>query len=140
QSALLEAMAEEQVTVEGVSRKLPQPFIVIATQNPSEHHGTYPLPESQLDRFMLRLHMGYPSMDDERAILHDRERTDPLDQIEPVLTAEDVKTLQAMVTRVRVDEVLVDYLLKIVDATRRSEAFELGISPRGSLALFRSAQ
>ena len=140
QSALLEAMAEEQVTVEGVSRKLPQPFIVIATQNPSEHHGTYPLPESQLDRFMLRLHMGYPSMDDERAILHDRERSDPLDQIEPVLTAEDVMTLQAMVTRVRVDEVLVDYLLKIVDATRRSEAFELGISPRGSLALFRSAQ
>src|SRR5690606_40463683 len=76
----------------GVSRKLPQPFIVIATQNPSEHHGTYPLPESQLDRFMLRLHMGYPSMDDERAILHDRERSDPLDQIEPVLTAEDVRS------------------------------------------------
>ncbi len=140
QSALLEAMAEEQVTVEGVSRKLPQPFIVIATQNPSEHHGTYPLPESQLDRFMLRLHMGYPSMEDERAILHDRERTDPLDKMEPVLSAEDVQVLQAMVTRVRVDELLVDYLLKIVDATRRSEAFELGISPRGSLALFRSAQ
>ena len=140
QSALLEAMAEEQVTVEGVSRKLPSPFIVIATQNPSEHHGTYPLPESQLDRFMLRLHMGYPSFEDERAILHDRERKDPLDSIEPVLTVSDVTALQELVTRVRVDESLVDYLLRIVDATRRSDAFELGISPRGSLALFRSAQ
>src|SRR5690606_8860873 len=140
QSALLEAMAEEQVTVEGVSRKLPKPFIVIATQNPSEHHGTYPLPESQLDRFMLRLHMGYPSFEDERAILHDRERKDPLDSIEPVLTVSDVAALQELVTRVRVDESLVDYLLRIVDATRRSDTFELGISPRGSLALFRSAQ
>ncbi|HSI88416.1 MAG TPA: MoxR family ATPase [Pyrinomonadaceae bacterium] len=140
QSALLEAMAEEQVTVEGVSRKLPNPFIVIATQNPSEHHGTYPLPESQLDRFMLRLHMGYPSFEDERAILHDRERADPLDLIEPVLNVSDVTALQQLVTRVRVDESLVDYLLRIVDATRRSDAFELGISPRGSLALFRSAQ
>jgi MoxR-like ATPase len=140
QSALLEAMAEEQVTVEGVSRKLPSPFIVIATQNPSEHHGTYPLPESQLDRFMLRLHMGYPSFEDERSILRDRERTDPLDSIEPVLNQSDVAALQQLVTRVRMDEALVEYLLKIVDATRRSDAFELGISPRGSLALFRSAQ
>ena len=140
QSALFEIMEERQATIDGKTYLMEQPFMVLATQNPIEQEGTYRLPEAQLDRFMLRLHMGYPSMEDERAILHDRERTDPLDQIEPVLTADEVKTLQAMVTRVRVDEVLVDYLLKIVDATRRSEAFELGISPRGSLALFRSAQ
>ncbi|MDM7922278.1 MAG: MoxR family ATPase [Pyrinomonadaceae bacterium] len=140
QSALLEAMAEEQVTVEGVSRRLPHPFMVIATQNPAEHHGTYPLPESQLDRFMLRLHMGYPSLEDERAILRDREAIDPLESIEPVLTQADVKNLQASVKRVRVDDALVDYLLAIVEGTRHSDALELGISPRGSLMLFRSAQ
>lgn len=140
QSALLEAMAEEQVTVEGISRRLPQPFMVIATQNPAEHHGTYPLPESQLDRFMLRLHMGYPSTDDERAILRDREKLNPLETVEPVLTQSDVMSLQETVTRVRFDDALVDYLLAIVDGTRRSDALELGISPRGSLMLFRSAQ
>lgn len=140
QSALLEAMAEEQVTVEGVSRRLPPPFIVIATQNPSEHHGTYPLPESQLDRFMLRLHMGYPTLEDERKILRDRERVNPLDRIEKVMTHTDVIELQNMVSDVRFDEALVDYLLQIVDATRRSDTLELGISPRGTLALFRSAQ
>lgn len=140
QSALLEAMAEEQVTVEGISRRLPQPFMVIATQNPAEHHGTYPLPESQLDRFMLRLHMGYPSIDDERAILRDREKLNPLETVEPVLTQSDVMSLQETVTRVRFDDALVDYLLAIVDGTRRSDALELGISPRGSLMLFRSAQ
>lgn len=140
QSALLEAMAEEQVTVEGISRRLPQPFMVIATQNPAEHHGTYPLPESQLDRFMLRLHMGYPSIDDERAILRDREKLNPLETVEPVLTQSDLMSLQETVTRVRFDDALVDYLLAIVDGTRRSDALELGISPRGSLMLFRSAQ
>jgi MoxR-like ATPase len=140
QSALLEAMAEEQVTVEGVSRPLPLPFMVIATQNPSEHHGTYPLPESQLDRFMLRLHMGYPSIDDERRILRDRESVNPLEFVEPVLDQGDIVALQDRVTRVRMDEALVDYLLQIVDATRRTDAVELGISPRGALALFRSAQ
>src|SRR5688572_374923 len=140
QSALLEAMAEEQVTVEGVSRQLPLPFVVIATQNPSEHHGTYPLPESQLDRFMLRLHMGYPRVEDEKRILRDRERSNPLELVEPVLSREDVSEIQATVTKVRFDEVLIDYLLQIVDATRKSDLLELGISPRGSLALFRSAQ
>jgi MoxR-like ATPase len=140
QSALLEAMAEEQVTVEGVSRQLPLPFIVIATQNPSEHHGTYPLPESQLDRFMLRLHMGYPGIEDEKRILRDRERENPLGFIEPILSQSDVTEIQEAVTKVRFDESLVDYLLQIVDATRKSDALELGISPRGSLALFRSAQ
>jgi len=140
QSALLEAMAEEQVTVEGVSRPLPSPFIVIATQNPSEHHGTYPLPESQLDRFMLRLHMGYPGAEDEKRILRDRETVNPLDELTPVFSKDNVREVQDAVTRVRFDEALVDYLLRIVEATRKNESLELGISPRGSLALFRSAQ
>jgi MoxR-like ATPase len=140
QSALLEAMAEEQVTIEGASRPLPLPFMVIATQNPSEHHGTYPLPESQLDRFMLRVHMGYPSLEDERRILRDRENVNPLSLIETVLNRSDILELQELVTRVRVDDALVEYLLQIVDATRKADALELGVSPRGALALFRSAQ
>ena len=140
QSALLEAMSEEQITVEGVSRPLPLPFMVVATQNPTEHHGTYPLPESQLDRFMLRLHVGYPSKADEREILRDRERENPLEFVRPVMTEADVLELQQAVTEVRVDEALVDYLLNIVAATRENETLELGISPRGTLSLFRSAQ
>ena len=140
QSALLEAMAEEQVTVEGLSRRLPAPFIVVATQNPSEHHGTYPLPESQLDRFMLRLHIGYPSVGDERQILRDRENKNPLDTVRPVMSQTDVLELQTLVGEVRFDDALLDYLLQIVDLTRKSESLELGISPRGTLALFRSAQ
>ena len=140
QSALLEAMAEEQITVEGVSRPLPLPFMVVATQNPTEHHGTYPLPESQLDRFMLRLHVGYPSLADEREILRDRERENPLKYVRPVMSQEDVLDLQKKAAEVRVDESLVDYLLNIVRLTRESDALELGISPRGTLALFRSAQ
>ena len=140
QSALLEAMAEEQVTVEGRSMRLPMPFIVIATQNPSEHHGTYPLPESQLDRFMLRLHIGYPDMNDERQILRDRRSGDPLGAVEPVMSQADVVDLQAMVNDVRVDDALIDYLIEIVNLTRTSDQLELGISPRGTLALFRSAQ
>ncbi len=140
QSALLEAMAEEQVTVEGRSMRLPMPFIVIATQNPSEHHGTYPLPESQLDRFMLRLHIGYPDMNDERQILRDRRSGDPLAAVEPVMSQADVAYLQAMVNEVRVDDALIDYLLEIVNLTRVSDQLELGISPRGTLALFRSAK
>jgi MoxR-like ATPase len=140
QSALLEAMAEEQVTVEGVSRPLPMPFMVVATQNPTEHHGTYPLPESQLDRFMLRLHVGYPSKADERDILRDRERENPLEFVRAAMSEADVLELQRMVTEVRMDEALVDYLLNIVALTRSSENLELGISPRGTLALFRSAQ
>ncbi|HEX8289575.1 MAG TPA: MoxR family ATPase [Pyrinomonadaceae bacterium] len=140
QSALLEAMAEEQVTVEGVSRPLPLPFMVIATQNPTEHHGTYPLPESQLDRFMMRLHIGYPNLADERKILRDRETVNPLEYVQPVMTEADVSELQTRAAEVRVDDALVEYLLNIVDATRKSDALELGISPRGTLALFRSAQ
>jgi len=140
QSALLEAMAEEQITVEGVSRPLPLPFMVVATQNPAEHHGTYPLPESQLDRFMLRLHVGYPNKADEREILRDRERKNPLEFVRPVMTESDVLQLQRLASEVRVDDALIDYLLNLVSQTRQSENFELGISPRGTLALFRSAQ
>ena len=140
QSALLEAMAEGQVTIEGVTRQLPMPFMVVATQNPTEHHGTYPLPESQLDRFMLRLHVGYPSQNDERKILRDRERRNPLENVRAVMSEGDVLELQDLAAEVRVDDILVDYLLQIVSQTRENEAIELGISPRGTLALFRSAQ
>jgi len=140
QSALLEAMAERQVTVEGVTHLLPAPFMVLATQNPIEHHGTYPLPESQLDRFMLRLRIGHPSLRDEKQILRDRERNDPLDDLVPVMTASEVVDLQRSVAAVSVDDALVDYLMSIVAATRDSEMLDLGVSPRGSLALFRAAQ
>lgn len=140
QSALLEAMGEKQVTVEGVTHPLPGPFMVLATQNPIEHHGTYPLPESQLDRFMLRLRVGYPSLRDEQQILRDREHEDPLDHLIPVMSAEEVVELQRSVSAVAVDDALVEYLMSIVAATRDSEMLDLGASPRGSLALFRAAQ
>ena len=140
QSALLEAMAERHVTAEGVTHPLPAPFIVLATQNPIEHHGTYPLPESQLDRFMLRLRIGYPSAEDERQILRDREFRDPLDELRPVMTAAEVAELQNSVAEVSVDDALVEYLMRIAAATRDSEMLDLGVSPRGTLALFRAAQ
>lgn len=140
QSALLEAMAEEQVTVDGVTRQLPTPFMVIATQNPAEHHGTYPLPESQLDRFMLRIEIGYPAADDERTMLRDRELGDPLTMIQPVMMHDDLMKIQTLASEVRVDDSLVDYLLSIANETRNNELIELGISPRGTLSLFRAAQ
>ncbi|PYS89246.1 MAG: ATPase [Acidobacteria bacterium] len=140
QSALLEAMGEQHVTVEGTTHQLPAPFIVIATQNPIEHHGTYPLPESQLDRFMLRIRIGYPDTESEKLILREREQGDPLDDLRPVLTSADVAELQRVVMSVTVDDALVDYLMRIVAATRDSEMLDLGVSPRGTLALFRAAQ
>lgn len=140
QSALLESMSEGQVTVDGTGHPLPQPFLVVATQNPVEHHGTYPLPESQLDRFLLRVKMGYPEGDSERQILRAEAGAAKLDELQPVLTAEDVLRMQAEVERVRVDESLVDYALEIVKRTRESEHFALGVSPRGSLMLYRAAQ
>jgi MoxR-like ATPase len=140
QSALLEAMAERQITVEGVTRELPSPFIVLATQNPIEHHGTYPLPESQVDRFMLRLRIGYPGADDEKLILRDREHAEPLDDVRGVMSAADVLQLQRSVASVSVDDAIVDYLMRIVSATRDSEMLDLGVSPRATLALFRAAQ
>src|SRR6202140_1173996 len=133
-------MAERHVTVEGVTPSLPQPFIVLATQNPIEHHGTYPLPESQLDRFMLRLRIGYPGAADEKLILRDRGGPEPLDELRPVMSAEDILELQGAVSDVSVDDAIVDYLMRIVAATRSSEMLDLGVSPRGTLSLFRAAQ
>jgi len=140
QSALLEAMNEDQVTVDSHSYALPQPFLVIATQNPVEHHGTYPLPESQLDRFLMRVRMGYPDGDAERDILRSEAGTAQLENLRPVLTAADVLEMQEAVKQVHVDESLVSYTLAIVKKTRESEHFSLGVSPRGSQMLYRAAQ
>lgn len=140
QSALLEAMNEGQVTMDGNSHPLPQPFLVIATQNPVEHHGTYPLPESQLDRFLLRLHMGYPQKANEREILRSEAGAARLDQITPVATGEEIMAMQEEVKSVKVDDSLVDYALEIVKHTRESDSLALGVSPRGSLMLYRAAQ
>ena len=140
QSALLEAMNEGQVTVDGQSHHLPQPFLVVATQNPIEHHGTYPLPESQLDRFLLRVSMGYPQAGSEREILRSEAGAARLDQVRPVATGADVVAMQEEVMQVKVDESLVDYALEIVRRTRESDSLSLGVSPRGSLMLYRAAQ
>jgi len=139
QSALLEAMNERQVTVDGRSYPLAEPFMVIATQNPVEHHGTYPLPESQLDRFLMRIRIGYPDAASEREILR-RGGQMPALEIRPVLTGEQVVEIQSWVPHVRVDESLVDYMLAIVEKTRTHESFSLGVSPRGAQALYRATQ
>jgi MoxR-like ATPase len=140
QSALLEAMNEAQVTVDGRTLALPIPFLVIATQNPVEHHGTYPLPESQLDRFLMRIKMGYPSHETEREILRRRSTEDPLHSLEPVADVDDVLAMQESVQRVKVDASLHDYALEIVNRTRKSDQLALGVSPRGTLMLQRAAQ
>jgi MoxR-like ATPase len=140
QSALLEAMSEGKVSVDNQTHTLPRPFMVIATQNPIEHHGTYPLPESQLDRFLLRIKMGYPDNDAEKEILRRQSHQPDTEHIQPVMQAEDILEAQASVGSVRVDESLLDYIMVIVEATRRSEFLLIGASPRGSLALRRAAQ
>ena len=140
QSALLEAMNEGQVTVDSRSHALPQPFLVIATQNPIEHHGTYPLPESQMDRFLIRVRMGYPEAGSEREILRAEAGMAQLDSLRPVASASDVLVLQDEVTHVRVDDSLVNYTLEIARRSRESEHLSLGVSPRGSLMLYRAAQ
>src|SRR5579872_4556035 len=140
QSALLEAMNEGQVTVDGQTYFLPQPFLVVATQNPVEHHGTYPLPESQLDRFLMRVHMGYPDANAEREILRAEAGAAQLDSVQPVLTGADVLEMQQVVTQVEVDDSLVHYALEIVRRTRKHEKLTLGVSPRGSQMLYRAAQ
>jgi len=140
QSALLEAMNEDQVTVDAHSYPLPQPFLVIATQNPVEHHGTYPLPESQLDRFLMRVRMGYPDAGAEREILRSEAGTAQLENLRPVLTGDEVLEMQKTVTKVRVDDSLVSYTLTIVGKTRDSEHLSLGVSPRGAQMLYRAAQ
>ena len=138
QSALLEAMNEAQVTLDGRSHSLPRPFMVIATQNPVEHHGTYPLPESQLDRFLMRLRIGYPDTASERLIVRNGDRRAA--EAASGLLAEDVIQLQDSVQRVAVEDAIVDYMLAIVERTRNHESLALGVSPRGSQALYRGVQ
>lgn len=143
QSSLLEAMAEGRATIENRTYDLPRPFLVLATQNPIEHHGTYPLPESQLDRFLMRVRMGYPSISEEKEILRQHAALashHPLEDVTPVMSGDDILDLQEEVKNVRVDDALLDYLMEIVAATRKSDMLELGVSPRGSLALHRAAQ
>lgn len=139
QSALLEAMNETQVTIDGKSHSLPRPFMVIATQNPVEHHGTYPLPESQLDRFLMRLRIGYPDPASERQILRNSEHELPQAGASGLL-ADDIVRLQDLVHQIAVEDALVDYMLAIVEKTRNHESLALGVSPRGSQALFRAVQ
>ncbi len=140
QSALLEAMNDAQVTIDGKTFPLPNPFLVIATQNPVEHHGTYPLPESQLDRFLMRIKMGYPSHETEKEILRKRANDDPLQSLKPVADVSEVLAMQEAVTHIKVDSSLQDYALDIVNRTRRSDQLALGVSPRGTLMLQRAAQ
>ena len=140
QSALLEAMEERQVTVDGVTRPLPRPFLVIATQNPIELEGTFPLPEAQLDRFLLRLSLGYPEADEEREILRRFRTAEPLEELQPVASGEQVVALGSLCRRVHISEPMESYILSLVRATRESPAVALGASPRGALALYRCSQ
>jgi MoxR-like ATPase len=140
QSALLEAMNESQVTVDGVTHPLPRPFFVLATQNPIESQGTFPLPEAQLDRFVLRLSVGYPSQDAALAMLLARQRADPLDAVTPLADGAALASLQSAVREVDVKERVARYLLRVVDATRDHPDVALGVSPRGALAYFRAIQ
>src|SRR5580704_11976217 len=139
QSALLEAMNEMQVTIESHSYPLAQPFMVMATQNPVEHHGTYPLPESQLDRFLMRIRIGYPDRGAEREILRNTDGAHA-ESVRPVLSGEELVHLQEQVSHVAVDDSLVDYMLAIVEKTRNHESLALGVSPRGAQALYRATQ
>jgi MoxR-like ATPase len=141
QSALLEAMAEGQITVDGKRHALPEPFFVLATENPVEFEGTFPLPEAQKDRFLLSLSIGYPDHESESQILENQRRlTHPVTDIKPVALAEEIAPLQDEVSRIHVDPVVRDYLLNLTEATRKEPRLRIGISPRGSLALYRSAQ
>ena len=140
QSALLEAMNTAQVSIERVTYDLPQPFMVIATQNPYDSHGTFPLPKSQLDRFMMRLHLGHPDLDFEREILRNVRHPGDFSMIQPVLTSEQVLAMQAGVSQVKVEESLLDYVISLINATRNSSMIELGGSTRAALALRNAAQ
>ncbi|HEV2580488.1 MAG TPA: MoxR family ATPase [Ktedonobacteraceae bacterium] len=140
QSALLEAMEERQISVERETIRLPRPFIVVATQNPIELEGTFPLPEAQIDRFLMRLRLDYPSQTEERLILQRFREEQPLDDLQPVLSASALQTLQAFIRRVRVEPTLETYIVQLVQATRNHSGIELGVSPRGTLALYRASQ
>ncbi|MSQ12456.1 MAG: MoxR family ATPase [Dehalococcoidia bacterium] len=140
QSALLESMEERQVTVEGVTHPTPQPFMVMATENPIEYEGTFPLPEAQLDRFTLRITLGYPSPEQEVAILDQQQLAHPIDSLQPVTTPQEVIEAQEAARQVYVDQLIKQYVVSIADATRKAEDVSLGVSPRASLHLFRAAQ
>jgi len=140
QSALLEAMSEQQVSVDGQTHPLPRPFMVIATQNPIEFEGTYPLPESQLDRFLLRIPLGYPQRDVELEVLASHRQGEPVETLEPALTCEQVIALQEAVREVQVEASINEYVLDIVHATRECDDLHVGVSTRGALALYRAAQ
>jgi MoxR-like ATPase len=140
QSALLEAMNEGQITIENTTYRLPRPFMVLATQNPIEHHGTYPLPESQLDRFLMRIEVGYPNAAAEKEILKRFSRVDPQHPTGAVLTPTEVVFLQDESRKVHMEESIVDYMIEMVNRTRRHPEIELGVSPRGTAALFRATQ
>lgn len=140
QSALLEAMEERQVTVDGVTRPLPYPFLVLATQNPVELEGTFPLPEAQVDRFLMRVVLGYPTREDERQILRRFRVANPLVELKPVISTDEIRQANQICREVFVHAVIEDYLLDVVAATRKHPAFALGVSPRGALALYRTAQ
>ncbi len=140
QSSLLEAMGEYQVTVDGETRRLPRPFLVMATQNPIEYEGTFPLPEAQLDRFLLRLEVGYPTFEEEERILENLRREHPIEAIEPVVDATELSALQSDVWDVNVDETVRAYIVRLVTATRNHPDLALGASPRGSLGLYKASQ
>jgi MoxR-like ATPase len=140
QSALLEAMEERQATIDGYTHPMPDPFLVIATQNPIEYEGTFALPEAQLDRFMLRLRLGYPQQIEEIVILDEQKRTHPLEDLEEVLTTEELREMQAIVREVYVDPTVADYIVRLVNGTRGHPDVYLGASPRGSIALYRAGQ
>jgi MoxR-like ATPase len=140
QAALLEAMAESRVTVDGVTRELQPPFLVIATQNPIDHEGTFPLPEAQLDRFLVRFSLGYPNLQEELLMLDKLQRGHPLDRLEPVISADELRECQRAVREIYVDEKVRRYITEIVHATREHEDLSLGASPRASIALFRTSQ
>ncbi|WP_419192830.1 AAA family ATPase [Kolteria novifilia] len=140
QSALLEAMNEGHVSIDGKTHRLPQPFLVLATQNPFEFEGTYPLPESQLDRFLVRLSIGYPSREEEEKLLLSHRRGEPVDELSPVMGMDELRDVQAAVSEVTVDESVTHYLLDIVHATREHSSLRIGVSTRGALALYRSCQ
>jgi MoxR-like ATPase len=140
QSALLEAMNEAQITVDNHTHPLPKPFMVLATQNPIEHHGTYPLPESQLDRFLMRIRMGYPARASEKEIIRNHSAAGHAEQIAPLMDAAEVVAMQEAASQVKVDESLLDYSLEIVERTRQTEQLSLGVSPRGAVMLHRAAQ
>jgi MoxR-like ATPase len=140
QSALLEAMSEGQVSIDDATHELPRPFMVIATQNPAEHYGTYPLPESQMDRFLLRVSLGYPQKGIEKELLKNRHGADPVSGVQPVVDLATVRTLQEGVETIRMDDALLDYAMQIVEETRRHSSIAVGISTRGALAWYRAAQ